>query len=117
LDDYGIIQDVARNGDLSLMHFSGDPSNPSQPNPTVFKNTLVILPLSPIIIFSILTLKRVIMNLAILTTDTDEIQLSGFQDLNLNFPEYHTQEGCKPPEDTTAETDSDNESIPDPLDM
>jgi hypothetical protein len=30
------------------------------------------------------------------TQDSDETQFSGFQDLNLNFPEYQTQEGCKP---------------------
>jgi hypothetical protein len=35
--------------------------------------------------------------------DTDEAQISGFQDLNLNFPEYHTQEGCKRPEDSTLQ--------------
>jgi hypothetical protein len=50
-----------------------------------------------------------------LTQDTDETQLSGFQVLNLNFTENHTQEGCKPSEDSTAATESDNDSLPDLL--
>jgi hypothetical protein len=42
------------------------------------------------------------------TQDVDEAQLSGFRDFNLNFQKYHTQEGCKPPEDaTTSLFDSD----------
>jgi hypothetical protein len=44
--------------------------------------------------------------------DTDETQHSIFQYLNVN-----TQEGCKPQEDVTYENDSDNEPMPDLLDM
>jgi hypothetical protein len=51
------------------------------------------------------------------TQDTDKTKLSGFQEFNINFPEYHTREGYQPLEDVTASNYSYSESMQDLLDI
>jgi hypothetical protein len=46
--------------------------------------------------------------------DTEETQLSEHQDLNIKFPEQHTEERCKPPEN---KGNLDDNSFPDPLNI
>ena len=47
--------------------------------------------------------------------DTEDTQLSGHNDLNIKFPPYHTEEGCKQESDLNAD-ESDDDSLPDLLD-
>jgi hypothetical protein len=91
-------------GELSKMHSTQHPVSPSHPNPTVYMDTLPMLLIYPATIISLLTPKK---EIAILTTFKIQKKPSS-QDSNINFPENHTEEGLKPPEDTIYEDDSDN---------